>query len=374
MAGTIRKRGLDSWELRFDVGRDPATGQRKFRYQTVRGSKKQAEQVLTETLHRRDTGTDVIPNKITVADYLDRWLRDYAEVNVAPSTLQRYRQLVARLTPHLGARRLQALRPAHIQEAYGRLLRDGLAHRTVLHHHRMLREALKHAVQWQFITHNPADAVTPPRPPRTEMRALDPAGVHRRLDASADPQMSTIIGVAVMTGMREGELMGLRWSDCDLEGGTIHLARAAQYLAATGVTFRTPKTPRSRRSIALSGETVSLLRAHRKRQLEARLVLGPGYRSQDLVFATVEGDPIPPYRISNTFKTLVKRAGVGPLRFHDLRHTAATVMLKAGVHPKIVSERLGHATVAITLDTYSHVTPDMQREAAAALDIVLARD
>jgi integrase len=373
MSGTIRKRAKDSWELRFDVGRDPTTGRRKFRYQTVRGSRKQAEQALTQALHRRDTGMDVVPSRITVAEYLDRWLRDYAEVNVAPSTLQRYRQVAGRLQTHLGHLRLQALRPAHIQETYARLLKDGLAPRTVLHHHRMLRQALKHAVQWRLLTHNPADAVTAPRAERAEMRALDADGVHKLLDACRDEQMRTIVSLAVMTGMREGELLGLRWSDCDLDGATIHVVRTAQYLSSTGVMFRTPKTAGSKRSIALSAETVSLLREHRTKQLEARLALGPSYRNADLVFATAEGDVIPPYRISNAFQTVVKHAGIGPLRFHDLRHTAASLLLKAGVHPKIVSERLGHATVAITLDVYSHVTPDLQRQAAAAVDVILAR-
>ena len=373
MAGTIRKRGEHTWELRTELGRDPETGKRQFRYQYVQGTKKLAEQTLTETLHRRDTGSDVTPNKITVAEYLDRWIRDYAEDNVAPSTLQRYRQIVERLKPLLGALRLQDIRPAHIQEAYGRLRRDELAARTVLHHHRVLHEALKQAVRWQFLANNPADAVTPPRPERTEMHALDPSGVHQVLDACADLQLRTIISMAVNTGMRLGELLGLRWSDCDLDVATVHLVRAAQYLANTGITFRTPKTNRSRRSIALSADTIEVLREHRRRQLEARLAIGPGYRNGDLVFATVEGDPLPPYRVSTNFSHLVKRLGIGPLRFHDLRHTAATLMLRAGIHPKIVSERLGHATVAITLDTYSHVLPDMQRDAAAALDAVLAR-
>ena len=373
MPGSLRKRGEQTWEVRSELGRDPDTGKRRFRYQYVQGTKKQAEQALTATLHRRDTGTDVVPTRITVGEFLDRWLRDYAEVNVAPSTFQRYRQIVNRLKPHLATVRLQALRPAHIQETYGSLLRAGLALRTVLHHHRVLRQALQQAVRWQLIAHNPADAVTPPRPERTEMRTLDPSGVHRLLDGCADEQLRALISTAVTTGMRLGELLGLRWSDCDLAGGTIYLSRAAQYLAATGVTFRTPKTSRSRRSIALSIDAVAVLRAHRARQLEARLAVGPGYRNGDLVFATAGGDPIPPYRVSATFSTLVKRLGIGPLRFHDLRHTAATLMLRAGVHPKIVSERLGHATVAITLDTYSHVLPDMQRDAAAALEVVLAR-
>ena len=371
MAGTIRKRARETWEVRFELGRDPGTGRRRFRYRTVRGTKKDAERALTQALHRRDTGTDIAPARVTVAEYLQRWLRDYVAVNVAPSTLRRYEQIVGRLLPLLGALRLQHLRPTHIQEAYAALLQDGLAARTVLHHHRVLREALQHAVRWQLAASNPADAVSPPRPADREMRALTPGEVHRLLAADGDPGLRAIIHVAVTTGLRLGELLGLRWSDLDLDGGTASISRAAQYLSGTGITFRQPKSARSRRNIALSAETVRTLREHRRRQLERRLAAGPAYVDQDLVFATADGSVRPPYQVQAAFRTLVQRVGLGPVRFHDLRHTAATLMLRAGVPIKIVSTRLGHATAGLTLDTYSHVTPDMQREAAAAVDAVL---
>jgi len=373
MAGSIRKRGKESWEIRSELGRDPVTGRRKFRYQYVRGTKKQAELALTEALHKRDTGNDVTPSKITVAEYLDRWLRDYAEVNVAPSTLLRDRQIVARVKPLIGSLRLQSLRPMHIQQAYTRLLADGLAPRTVLHHHRVLRRALKQAIAWQLAVQNPADATTPPRPPRTEMRALEASEVHTLLEACQNDQLKTIIFTAVGTGMRLGELLGLRWSDLDLTTGAAHVARAAQYLPRAGTTFRTTKTARSRRNVALSPDTVRALREHRARQAERRLALGPSYDDGDLVFATIEGRVLAPHTVSRQFHDLVRRTSVGAVRFHDLRHTAATLMLRAGVHPKVVSERLGHSTIAITLDTYSHVLPDMQRDAAEALDRVLAQ-
>ena len=238
MAGTIRKRARETWAVRFELGRDPGTGRRRFRYRTVRGTKKDAERALTQALHRRDTGTDIAPARVTVAEYLQRWLRDYAAANVAPSTLRRYQQIVGRLLPLLGSLRLQHLRPTHIQKAYAALLQDGLAARTVLHHHRVLREALQHAVRWQLAASNPADAVSPPRPAEREMRALTPDEVHRLLAADGDPGLRAIIHVAVTTGLRLGELLGLRWSDLDLDGGTASISRAAQYLSGTGITFR----------------------------------------------------------------------------------------------------------------------------------------
>ena len=210
-------------------------------------------------------------------------------MSVAPSTFQRYEQIVRRLEPLLGSLRLQELRPAQILESYARLLAEGLAVRTVLHHHRLLRLALKHAMQWQFLPRNPADAASPPRPERTEMRALNAAEVHRLLEACEDEQLAAMILAAVTTGLRLGELLGLRWSDLDLDAGTAYISRSAQYLPATGITFRTPKTARSRRSVALSADTVRLHREHRRRQVAARPAIGPGYSDGDLVFAGIEG-------------------------------------------------------------------------------------
>jgi integrase len=204
------------------------------------------------------------------------------------------------------------------------------------------------------------------------MQVLNPEEVRMLLDACADEQLKTIIFTAVGTGMRVGELPGLRWSDLDLPAGAAYVARAAQYLPGSGVTFRTPKTARSRRNVALSPDTVRVLREHRAWQAERRLASGSGYEDSDLVFAVGDGRPLSPNNVSQAFLRLEKRLGIEPVRFHDLRHTAATLMLKAGIHPKIVSERLGHSTINITLDTYSHVLPDMQREAAATLDRILA--
>lgn len=292
-------------------------------------------------------------------------------VNVAPATLRRYLQLSARLIEQLGALRLQQLQPAHIQEAYAAILSEGLAPRTGLHHHRLLREALGHALRWQLMARNPADAVLPPRPEAHEMRALRPDEVQRLLNDCRDPQLRTIIHIAVTTGLRLGELIGLQWGDIDFDTETAAIRRAAQYVPGDGTTTRPPKTARGRRTIALSAETVRSLRQHRARQFEQRLAAGAAWVDEGWVFPDAQGRLQPPYRVGDAFRRLVARSDVGHVRFHDLRHTAATLMMQAGVPMKIVSTRLGHATAALTLDTYSHVTPDMQREAAEAIDAVL---
>lgn len=380
MQGHIRKRGKNSWTVVIDAGRDPITGKRRQQRRSVQGIRRDAEALLVQLLHQRDSGIDAPPGKLTAGEYLQRWLEDYAKGNTAPRTYERYQQIVRQhLVPALGAIPLARLRPQHIQAYYSEARQTGradgndggLSAQTVLHHHRVLREALHHAVRWQLLARNPADAVEAPRPPHHEMTVLTPEGVQRLLAACKDPDLHAIVFVAVATGLREGELLALRWSDADLNGGSLAVTRTLQYVSGRGLLFREPKTSRSRRRVSLSRETVAVLSEHRRRQLERRLALGPDYEDQRLVFAGPAGKPIPPYSVSQRFATLVKAAGIGPLRFHDLRHTSATLMLSAGVHPKIVSERLGHSGVAITLDTYSHVLPGLQEEAANLLDAFL---
>jgi integrase len=364
MAGSIRRRGKRTWEVAIRLGKDPVTGGYRRRFMAVAGTKRDAERVLTEALHQRDTGINVDPGKLTVADYLRRWLRDYAAHNVAPSTLARYTGIVEHhLIAQLGGLRLRDLRPAHIQAAYGRALTaegrvDGragpLSARTVIQHHRILREALSHAVEWQLLARDPTTGVRPPQAEHHEMRVLSPEEARH-----------------LATGARLGELLALRWQDLDLDGGMMRIMRTAQSIPGQGTVFSAPKTRRSARPVALSTDTVNVIREYRRVQLQQRLAVGPAYADDELVFASASGNPLSRGNVRTSFLRLTRKAGISGVRFHDLRHTAATLMLAAGVHPKIVSERLGHATISITLDTYSHVLPGMQREAANLLDVVL---
>jgi integrase len=381
MSGYIRRRSKSSWEVTMRLGRDPLTGRYRRRFMAVKGTKKDAERVLAEALHQHDTGIDVNPGKLTVAEYLRRWLRDYAAHNVSASTLARYTGIVEHhLVSQLGELHLKNLRPAHIQAAYGRALAEGgradgrrgsLSARTVIQHHRILREALKHAVEWQLVARDPSVGVRPPRAQRQEMRVLSSDEARHLLEVASGSSFRPIIYVALATGARLGELLALRWSDLDLEEGMMRITRTAQYVSGQGIIFTTPKTHRSARPVALSPDTVAVLKEHRRVQLQQRLALGPAYRDDDLAFASGTGHPASRSNVRTAFLRLTRKAGFDGLRFHDLRHTAATLMLAGGVHPKIVSERLGHATISITLDTYSHVLPDMQRDAANVLDGIL---
>jgi integrase len=342
----------------------------------VKGAKRDAEVVLVQLLHQRDSGIDQPPGKISVGEYLQRWLRDYAEANTGPATLVQYESFVRRhLIPALGNIPLAKLRPQHIQAYYSHALRNGRADgkggllaTTVLHHHRVLREALQHAVRWQLIARNPADAVEPPRPARHDVPALSQEVAQRLLEAANATPYGSLAYVAIMTGLRRGELLGLHWQDLDLEAGVLYVRQALQRLGGEGITFRAPKTRGSGRAVALSPDTVQRLRQHRHRQLEERLLLGPAYQDNGLVFTTPLGTPIDPANLLRAWGRIVKAAGLDGLRFHDLRHAHATLMLQQGVHPKVVSERLGHSGIRITMDTYSHVMPGLQAAAAAQLD------
>lgn len=377
MRGHIRKRGR-SWCVVIYEGKDEATGKRRYRWYSGFRTRADAERELARLLHDLHTGTYVEPEKMTVAEYLRFWLGDIRS-RVAPTTYQRYEIIVERhLIPALGKHPLQKLRPTHIQAYYQEALEDGrlngpggLSKRTVLHHHRVLHEALEYAVRLQLLARNPVDAVRPPRPEKREMQVLDPEGVQRLLEAARHRRLYVAILLAVTTGMRRGEILALRWEDVDLEAGLI---RVRQTLVQTkdGLQFTDPKTDHSRRVIRVGPAVVQALRRQRAQQAQEKLRLGPAYQDHGLVVARTDGQPYSPGEFSRTFTDLVRQAGFPHLRFHDLRHTHATLLLRAGTPIKAVAERLGHASAAFTLDTYGYSLPDMQETAARVADELVA--
>ena len=380
MQGHIRKRSKDSWTVVVALGRDPVTGKRQQLWRSLKGTKREAEALLAQLIHERDTGIDQPVGRLTLADYLIKWLSDYARPSTAPRTYERYSGIVRNhLTPALGSIQLTKLRPQHIQSYYGRALTEArqegqppLAARTVLHHHRVLREALAQAVRWQLLARNPADGVEPPKVERRENPTPSPENIDKLLGVAASTPYEALIHLAVMTGLRQGELLGLRWTDINLDSGVLSVSQSAQYVNGVGMTFRPPKTPRSRRPVVLSPVVIDSLRSHRQVQVEGRLELGPVFQDHGLVFCQQDGRPIDPSNFRRSWRKIVEEAKVGHVRFHDLRHAHATQLLMAGVHPKIVSERLGHSTISITMDTYSHVLPGLQEEAVEKLDQWLA--
>jgi len=376
MNGHIRKRGKGSWSIVIDLGKD-ASGKRRQKWATVRGLRADAERELRRLLTTIDQGTFVEPNRLTVADYLEQWLANYARSNVAAKTFERYADIVrSHLIPAFGSVLLLKLQPLTIQDYYtnalasGRKRGGGLSKQTVLHHHRVLREAMNRAVKWRLLVRNPVDAVEPPKPDHKDIRALTEQETAKLLECARSSKAYTMIFLAVTTGMRRGELLGLRWKDVDLAKASLSVRQSLDQTKA-GLAFKQPKTAKGRRTIALPSLAVEGLRAHKTDQAKIRLMMGAGFSDQGLVFCNPDGSPYPPDSLTATFRSLCRRTGFTGVRLHDLRHTHATQLLRQGVHPKIVSERLGHATVSITLDIYSHVLPGMQEDAAIKVDAAL---
>lgn len=373
MKGHLKKRGKNSWSIVITLGRD-AEGKLRQKWHTVRGPKREAQRKLNELLDNLDKGTYVEPSKVTVKDFLNDWLR-VAASKVNRKTHLEYEKIVNRhLIPNLGHIKLQEVKPKTLDLYYAKAQtsgradgKGGLSNQTVLNHHRVLSRAFKQAVRWRLLAFNPATDAEPPVPQAAEMRALDAAETATLLRAADGSRVYAPALVAVTTGLRRGELLGLKWPDIDFDAGELSVRRSLEWVKGE-VQFKPPKTAKSRRKVSLPDVTVEALRAHRADQARERLQLGPDYQDNGLVFAWFDGNVWIPDRFTAAFRRLVNKAGIGHLRFHDLRHSHATQLLKEGVHPKVVSERLGHATIAITLDTYSHVLPGLQEDAASRVD------
>ncbi len=324
---------------------------------------------------KRDAGTAEAAGRApTVGDWLDHWLEHIASRRVRARTLESYEALVRlHLRPGIGHHRLDRLQPEHLEQLYGSLLEDkGLSPATVLRLHRVLSRALRVAMQRGKIARNVATLVDPPavkRPTTALPLTVDEA--RRVLQAAEQARNSARWTVALAVGLRQSETLGLRWSDIDLDVGTLTVRRGLHRVAGKGLVYEEPKAERSRRTLALPAPLVMALRRHRGVQLEERQAAGSLWEEHDLVFAQVNGRPLDKRSDWEGWKALLTRAGVREVRLHDGRHTAATLLLSEGVHPRVVMELLGHAQMRTTTDTYSHVMPALAKEAAAKMGTAL---
>lgn len=372
MQGQIIKRGEGRWLVRVFLGRD-GNGKRLYKAQTVHGTKREAETFLAGLLREIGTGTYVAPSNTTLGDFLARWLEDYARASTRPSTYTSYRLHVrVHIAPDLGHVPLAKLTPLHLQRLYRKHLDAGLAPATVRRIHAVLHRALKTALKWGLVSRNVADAVELPKLTRPEMTVLDADGARRLLEAARGDRLYALWLLALATGMRQGELLGLRWQDVDLERGALSVRQTAQYVRGRGITFGAPKTAKGLRRLDLTPELVEALRRHRARQAEERLAAGAAYTDHGLVFCTQIGTPMNGGNlVRRDFQRLLQKAGLPPMRFHDLRHTSASLLLSQGVHLKVIQARLGHSSIQVTGDVYAHLLPDMSRDAAAKLETLL---
>ena len=309
---------------------------------------------------------------MNLEEYLGAWLA-HSKARVRGKTWDGYECIVRRrIVPHLGKVPLGELSPLQIQGLYDQLLtaRPPLSGGTILNAHLLLSHALSQAVRWGYLAANPAMGAQPPRPKRKELAVVDHPFAERILQAAADTRYELPVAIAIATGMRRGEILALRWEDIDKD---YSVARVRRTLLATnaGLVFEPPKTRRSRRAVVLPQFLRPYLKRERASQATRRR--GRGWEENDLVCCRKDGSAINPDTLTSGWAPFLKRRGIPHIRFHDLRHAHATLMLSKGVHPKIVSERLGHASIGITLDTYSHVLPSMQAEAAEAFDELFTR-
>ncbi len=369
MIGQINKRG-DSWTVRIFLGRD-TNGKRKYFNKTIHGTKKDAQKYLTAKLREKDLGVFIEPASIGLGEYLDKWLEEIAKPRLRKSTFSSYEAVLKNyVKANLGTKRLSDIQAYEVQKLYNDLIKQGLSSRTVRYAHVVFSSAMKQAIKWKMIAQNPCELCELPRLEKNEMKYLSPEETTKFLDVAKDTKHFVVFLLVIESGMRPEEYLALQWKDIDFEQKALSVRRAIVWnRKGGGFNFTEPKTKKSRRSIPISNSVINALKTHRRKQLEEKLKLGAAYQNLDLVFASEVGTPIQPKNLLDRhFRPLLIKAELPSLRLYDLRHTTATLLLSAGENPKVVSERLGHASIVLTLDTYSHVLPTMQESATNKLE------
>jgi integrase/predicted RNA-binding Zn-ribbon protein involved in translation (DUF1610 family) len=406
MRGSIRHRGEEragSWEYNVDVGMAPAQrcqdcGKRLWverkpkescpacggelieieeRRRAIKAgfrTRKEAQAAMAKIMVAVEERTYVAPAKLNVREYLTKEWLPAIRSTIRPTTYRSYEQHVQfHIVPHIGTLKLEKVTGATLNALYAKLASEGkrdgkkgLSPRTVHHVHSCLHRAFRDAVRWNRLFRNPVDAADPPKVAGSggrEMRTWNAEQVRAFLESTRNDRLHPLWRVLAMTGMRRGEVLGLKWEDIDFEAGWLSVRRSLIPLGGE-VIVSEPKTARGRRSLALDVETVEVLKAQAAHQLVEQQQFGEGWCDSGYICTKEDGEPYHPEVVSRYFRQAVKNSMLPMIRPHDLRHTYATLALRAGIHPKVVSERLGHATVAITLDIYSHAIPAMQEEAA----------
>jgi integrase len=367
--GSISRRKDGRWEAKYTAHTADGPKRRALYGKT----RKAAADKLAKVLADRAGGYTFDTENMTVGEYLDRWLKDTDRGSVRTSTYERHEQIVRlHLKPALGRVKLSKLTPSHVQGLYRDKLDSGLSPATVQKIHAVLHKALVQALRWNMIPRNATDAVKAPRPAPEEMHPLSPVEARKLIEAVRGDKLEALYVLAVHTGMRQGELLALKWEDVDLNEEVIRI-RHTLVRSGGRISIGEPKTKGSRRTVHLTDAAAEALKTHLEQQLEEIERLGDLYRDHGLVFTSQVGTLINPSNLRRrSFAPLLQRAGLPQIRFHDLRHTCATLLLSRNVHPKYVQELLGHATVAITLDTYSHMIPGMGNHTARAMEDVFS--
>jgi integrase len=362
--GSIYQRKDGRWTAAFSIGR----AKRKAFYGKTR---REVQEKLTAALRDKHLGLPVITDQKTVARFLDEWLQESAKPSVRARTFIRYEELVRlHLKPLLGYIRLAKLSPQQLQAAMTRWSAQGLAPRTVEQIRAVLRRALNQALRWNLVTRNVATLVDSPKYERAKIRVLSPDEARTFVQAVQADDYGALYLTALTLGLREGEVLGLRWEDVDLESRMLRVSYSLQRIEGK-LQLVPPKTERSRRTLTIPAVLISALRAHRVRQMEWKLALGVRWQETGFVFTTPIGTPIDARNMQRRYYSSLSKAGLPKLRFHDLRHSCASLLLAQNVPARVVMELLGHSQIKLTLDTYSHVMPALLKDASSAIDRVL---
>ncbi len=381
--GTIYKRTDGRWSAQITV-HDPATGKPK-RLTLYGRTREEVSAKLTKTLYEQQIGAFVEPNKITLGEWLDIWLNNYKKLKVRKTTFGNYETMIRTyIKPALGNLLLKQIQPSTLQSFYTHLLESGrkkeaggLSPRMVHYVHTLIHAALKQAVKEGLIIRNPADAVELPKVKKREIEPLTREEITAFLDAIRGDRLYAAFCLALKTGLRRGEILGLRWKDIDFKEKKLHVrqilveARDPNGEKKVALVFQEPKTKKSQRTIPLTDDLIKLLKQHRARQNEEKLIFGKDYQDHGLVFCGEDGRPIWPRNFLRHFTALQKKAGIKHHRIHDLRHTFATLLLAEGEELKNVQELLGHEKISTTADIYTKVLEESKRKAVSKLDAII---
>ena len=359
MRGHTAKKGKH-WYVVIDIERDPLTNKRKQKWFSGYSTKKEAEKALPEILSKVQNGQYFDNKKKTIESLLEDWFSIYVKENTSYNTRKMYNYIIKKyIIPSLGKMEIDKVKPLHIQKYYSSLQEKGLAAASIKKHHTVLNSAFKQAIKWQLTSNNPILGVVSPKVETPSMNIWEQETITVFLDLVKDTKFYVPYLLAFTTGMRQGELAALRWADFEPDNGII---RVRYSMIETGE-LKEPKTKGSKRTIKLMDPVLLALKEHKKKQLEYRLLLGEEYMDLGFICARENGKPLGISVLGKTFRRLVIKNNLPYIRFHDIRHTFATIMLKENINPKIVSELLGHNNVMTTLSVYSHVLPSMQEEA-----------
>jgi integrase len=381
MQGHLRRRGKQSWALCIQQPLDPVTGKRPVKWHSIKAkSKAEAEEEQARILREISDGLTTDAGRLKVLDLGSQWLKHHS-ARIAPRSLERYQTIMKKyIDPNLGDIFLRKLTPGHVQRFYDKLLGDGRSAGVIRYAHVTLHCMLKYALRLQLVGRNVCDAVESPRPNKPEVRAFDDTEIAKLVKSCAGTSLHVPVMLALCCGLRRSEALALRWANVDVTSGVLRVRESLEVSRRTGeagrlpggrLRFKEPKTRASRRVVAIPNTMLALLAQRRLWYAQQRLNLGPAFNDHDLVCSHDDGRPLDPQYISKVFSKLAEGCKIPNAHFHCLRHTFATTLLRLGVHPKVAADALGHSTVAMTLDRYSHSLQSLQDDAATKLDAAL---